>query len=124
MNFSVKFITHKGQYKQIVTNKLNVPALDGRRGILSNHMPVIMPIVPGVIETNEDGKLHHYIISNGMLYFENNDATIASDFVIDESEINIERIKERKKHITDNMNDVYHNELLFIDEIFKYMDIN
>lgn len=102
MLFKVDFITYQGVYKSIQTDKLNVPTSDGRRTILSNHMPIMIPVQIGVIETNEDNKLAHYAISGGVLYFENNGAEIVADDVIDVNEINIdEAIAEKEKALED-----------------------
>ena len=44
MVFEVEFVTFRGVYRNIKTEKLNVPTEDGRRGILSNHMPIVLPL--------------------------------------------------------------------------------
>ena len=93
MKFKANFITYLGTYRSIETEKLNIPTSEGRRTILSNHMPIMIPMGIGVIETLEDGKLHHYIVNNGVLYFENNVAEIVADNVVDVNEIDIERSK-------------------------------
>ena len=95
MEFSTDFITYRGAYKTISTNKLNVPCIDGRRTILSNHMPIILPLDNGVIETNEDGKLNHYAVSEGMLYFENNKATIVCDVIEDLDKVDVAYYEKR-----------------------------
>ena len=91
MKFRTNFITYLGTYRSIETEKLNIPTSEGRRTILSNHMPIMIPMGIGVIETLEDGKLHHYIVNNGVLYFENNVAEIVADNIVDVNEIDIER---------------------------------
>ena len=93
MKFKANFITYLGTYRSIETEKLNIPTSEGRRTILSNHMPIMIPMGIGVIETLEDGKLHHYIVNNGVLYFENNVAEIVADNIVDVNEIDIERSK-------------------------------
>ena len=93
MKFKTNFITYLGIYRSIETEKLNIPTSEGRRTILSNHMPIMIPMGIGVIETLEDGKLHHYIVNNGVLYFENNVAEVVADNIVDVNEIDIERSK-------------------------------
>lgn len=104
MDFAVDLITYRGVYKKINTAKLNVPCIDGRRTILSNHMPVILPLDNGVIETNEEGKLRHYAVSEGMLYFENNKATIICDVIEDIEKVDIayyeKRLADAKEQLT------------------------
>lgn len=93
MKFRTNFITYLGTYRSIETEKLNIPTSEGRRTILSNHMPIMIPMGIGVIETLEDGKLHHYIVNNGVLYFEKNVAEIVADNIVNVNEIDIERSK-------------------------------
>lgn len=97
MQFKVDFITYRGVYSTIQTSKLNVPTPEGRRTILSNHMPIMLPLVLGVIETEEDGKIRRYVVNNGVLYFENNVGEIVADNVISMEDINVERAQGNLK---------------------------
>ena len=97
MLFKVDFITYQGVYKSIETDKVNIPTSDGRRTILSNHMPIMIPIQIGVIETSTNNKLSHYAISGGVLYFDNNVAEIVADDVIDVKEIKIDEVTKENK---------------------------
>ena len=91
MLFKVDLITYKGIYRTIETEKLNVPTSEGRRTILSNHMPIMMPLAMGVIETSNNGTLSHFAVNNGIMYFESNQAAIIADSVLDVDEIDIPR---------------------------------
>ncbi|MBQ1307132.1 MAG: ATP synthase F1 subunit epsilon [Erysipelotrichaceae bacterium] len=91
MLFKVDLITYKGIYRTIETEKLNVPTSEGRRTILSNHMPIMMPLAMGVIETSKNGKLSHFAVNNGIMYFESNQAAIIADSVLDVDDIDIPR---------------------------------
>ena len=95
MLFDTDLVTYRGLYKTIQTDKLNIPAIDGRRTILSNHMPVMIPLDNGVIETNNEGTLTHYVVSEGMLYFENNKATIVCDVIEDINDVDIKFYEEK-----------------------------
>ena len=57
MKFKTDLITYEGIYRTIETEKLNLPTSEGRRTILANHMPLMMPLQVGVIETMENGEL-------------------------------------------------------------------
>ena len=92
MQFKTDFVTHRGVYRTIMTEKLNVPATDGRRTILSNHAPIMIPLEIGIIETIENGKLKHYAVNGGILYFRDNYAKIASYNVIDVEEIDVDEV--------------------------------
>lgn len=90
-SFKVNFVTYKGLYETVVTTRLNVPTAEGRRGILANHMPIMLPLTIGVIETTVDNKDTYHSISNGMLLFENNVATILCDTIE-----NVQKLDKRK----------------------------
>ncbi len=103
MEFKVDFITYEGVYKTLMTEKLNVPTSDGRRTILSNHMPIIMPLQIGVVETKEGKELKHYAVNNGVLYFKDNIAEIVADSVIDVNDIDIEQAIREKEMAEKNI---------------------
>ena len=109
MLFDTDLITYRGLYKTIQTDKLNVPSTDGRRTILSNHMPIMLSLETGVVETNNEGKLSHYAISDGILYFENNKATIICDVIEDLENVDAKyyenRIEEAKEKLSTARND-------------------
>lgn len=91
--FTVKFLTFKGLYRTVQTDRLNVPTPEGRRGIRTDHMPIMLPIEIGVVTTRENGVEKKYTVSDGMLYFEHNEATFLLDTVEDVAEIDILRAR-------------------------------
>ena len=98
MQFKTDLITYNGVYRSFMTSKLNIPTSEGRRTILANHMPIMIPLEIGVIETEEDGVLRHYAGNGGVLYFRDNVAEIVADTCMDVEEIDIEEQKaEREK---------------------------
>ncbi len=101
MKFTVHFISYTGLYRTIETDKLNVPTKDGRRTLLSNHMPIMLSLDVGVVETSLDGKLEHYAISDGMMMFDNNEATLLCDTVIDVKDIDVERAQKSLEKAND-----------------------
>ena len=103
MEFKVDFITYEGIYKTLMSEKLNVPTSDGRRTILSNHMPIVMPLGIGVVETLENKQLKHYAINNAVLYFKDNVAEIVADSVLDVNDINVEQAIRDKKTAEENL---------------------
>lgn len=103
MLFDTDLITYRGLYKTIQTDKLNVPAIDGRRTILSNHMPVMVALDDGVIETNNEGVLSHFAVSEGILYFENNKATIICDVIEDLKDVDVKYYEKRMNDAKDSL---------------------
>lgn len=104
MLFDTDLITYQGLYKTIQTDKLNIPSIDGRRTILSNHMPIMIPIDNGVIETNNNGVLSHYVVSEGMVYFENNKATVVCDVIEDINDVDINFYEEKLAKAKNRLN--------------------
>ena len=103
MLFKVDLITYKGVYRTVETEKLNIPTSEGRRTILSNHMPIMIPITVGVIETANKNELSHYAINSGVLYFENNVAEIVADSIVDVAEIDVELARREKQKYEDRI---------------------
>lgn len=103
MEFKVDFITYEGVYKTLMSEKLNIPTSEGRRTILSNHMPIIMPLQIGVVETLEGKELKHYAVNNGVLYFKDNVAEIVADSVIDVNDIDVDQAKKEKQMAEENL---------------------
>ncbi len=98
MQFKTDLITYNGVYRTIQTEKLNLPTSEGRRTILANHMPIMIPLQIGIIETDEDGVLRHYATNGGVLYFCDNEAEIVSDTIMDVEEIDTEEaLREKEK---------------------------
>lgn len=96
MQFKTDLITYNGVYRSFETSKLNLPTSEGRRTILANHMPIMIPLQIGIIETDEDGVLRHYATNGGVLYFRDNVAEIVADTVMDVEEIDVQLALEEK----------------------------
>ena len=93
---NVKFVTPEGTYKEVESSLLNVTSTDGQRGILPNHMPIVLMLTISRLETMEDGKRTQYAIGGGMLYFENNVATVLVDSIESQDEIDVDRATKAK----------------------------
>lgn len=110
MLFDTEFVTYHGDYKIVQTDKLNIPTKDGRRTILSNHMPIMIPIDMGVIETNNNGVLSHFVVSEGILYFKDNHAKIVCDVIEDIETVDLDyyeqRLSDAKKELEQARTDV------------------
>ncbi len=94
MEFTAHFVTYKGTYRDVETEKLNVPTTDGRRTVLANHMPIMLPLENGVVEMASQGVISHFAISEGMMMFENNEATILCDEIIAVEDIDKEAARK------------------------------
>ncbi len=101
--FTIQIMTYKGVYGELECDSCNLPTPDGRRGILPNHMPIIIPVDIGVMHTVENGKPKKYAVSEGIFYFENNYATMLLDSIEDVAKIDIERARRAKERAEEKL---------------------
>jgi len=86
------------------------PGMLGYLGILTDHAPLITPLIPGRLQVRDsDGSEFEYFISGGFLEVSNNVATILADAIEKPGEIDLERAKaaedrarERLQHRMDS----------------------
>ena len=91
--FTVELVTYKGVYRTVMAQSINLPTPDGRRGILPNHMPIMLPLSIGVVSILEESGRKRYTCSEGVFYFENNKGTLLADSIEDVDAIDIDRAK-------------------------------
>ena len=91
---TVNLITPEGLYRTVETSRITIDTIDGQRGILSNHMPIVLMLKIGTLKTVENGNTKRYTINGGMMYFENNGANILSDAIEDIELIDVERAQK------------------------------
>lgn len=99
-----KIVTPEGVYREFETAILNVRSTDGQRGILPNHMPTVLMLEISRLETKEEDKKKQYAIAGGMLYFENNVATILVDSIESQEEIDEQRALAAKSRAEERLN--------------------
>ena len=88
-------------YEKIVfendIDELYVQAIDGRLGILKDHIPVICALNVGVAKIITDKKPQCIAIMGGILQFAHNQATILTDIAELECDIDVARAKHAKE---------------------------
>ena len=94
---NASIITPNGLYKEIKTPIINITSVDGERGILSNHMPVVFVLDIGKLETVENEIRKIYAISGGVFYFQNNEAKILVNSIEDKDDIDVKRAYASKE---------------------------
>lgn len=97
MMIHCRFVTPMGIYKEVDTSILNIDTIEGQRGLLPNHMPLVTMLKIGVISTIEHGVRNEYAIAGGMLYFRDNVAEILTDAIENKEEIDLERAYQAKQ---------------------------
>ena len=108
-SFNIEIISPE---KKLLTDKANsvtIPAFEGEMAILSNHIPLITFLRPGIIKV-AGNKETQYFVEEGTVEFSNNSLVILSSTVIELSTLSKEKIsnmiKESKNQLSqENLDD-------------------
>ena len=101
---TVNMITPTGSYKTIEATSVTLDTTDGQRGILSNHMPIVLMLKIGTIKCVVEDKVQKFTTSGGMMYFENNAMTILSNAIENYDTIDLERAQEAYNRAQQRLN--------------------
>ena len=80
-SFNIEIISPE---KKLLTDKINsatIPAFEGEMTILSNHIPIITFLRPGIVKINASKEIQ-YFLEEGTVEFSNNNLTILSSTII------------------------------------------
>ncbi len=80
--------------KKLLTKKVSsvtLPGFEGEMTILSNHIPLITFLRPGIVKVNEDLNIQ-YFVEDGTVEFSNNSLSILSSTILDLKSISKEKI--------------------------------
>ena len=92
-----EIITPNGPYKTIECQALTVGTIDGERGLLEHHMPIVLMLDISKLVLTIEGEKKYYAIAGGMLYFENGVAKILVDSIEAEEDIDVDRAISAKE---------------------------
>ena len=101
---NVRTVTPNGLYKETTASIINVVSLDGERGILPNHMPIVVSLKISKMELAEE-KREVYAIAGGMLYFKDNECTILTPAIENKEDIDLRRAEEAKERAEKRIHD-------------------
>lgn len=87
------------------TTILNVVSTVGQLGILSRHVPLVTPLAISRMITEESDGRKEYAVAGGLLYFENDLATILTDAIESKEEIDLRRAEEAKQRAEARLDD-------------------
>ncbi len=99
-----RIITPRGVYKEMDTPILNLDTVDGQRGILPEHMPLVTVLKIGKMSTVENDVREEYAIAGGVVYFRDNQAEILTDAIENKNEIDMERAENARKRAEQRIN--------------------
>ena len=101
---NVRIVTPNGLYKETTASIVNVVSLDGERGILPNHIPIVVSLKISKMELAEE-KREVYAIAGGMLYFKDNECTILTPAIENKEDIDLRRAEEAKERAEKRIHD-------------------
>ena len=93
----LKIITHEKIVFENDINELYVQTLEGRIGILKNHIPLVCALDVGVTKVVIDNDSQCIATMGGILQFAHNQATILTDIAELECDIDVARAKLAKE---------------------------
>lgn len=92
-----RIVTPLGVYKELDTDIINIETIDGQRGILPNHMPLVTMLKIGRMTTNEPEGRQEYAVAGGLFYFRDNKAEILTDAIENKTDIDADRAGAAKE---------------------------
>jgi len=101
--FNVKIVTPEAPVRSFETEQINIVTPNGEMGILSNHMPLVTMLNISIMTSILNGSREKYAIAGGVLFFKNNEATILSDAVEHEGDIDLARAEHAKQRAEDRL---------------------
>ena len=106
MQFDVVINTPTGLYKKTRASIVNVVSPDGQRGILPNHMPIVVSLAIGKM-TIEEQERETYAIGGGVLFFRNNLCTILTPSIENVKDIDLDRAIAAKERAEERLRQVH-----------------
>ncbi len=92
-NFNIEIVSPE---KKLLTEKVSsatIPSFEGEMTILSNHIPLITFLRPGIVKINGSKEIQ-YFLEEGTVEFSNNNLTILSSTIIEVSALSSEKISK------------------------------
>ena len=92
-NFNIEIISPE---RTLLTKEINsavIPSFEGEMTILSNHIPLITFLRPGILKISGTDKIR-YFLEEGTVEFSNNNLIILSSSIIEMSALSKEKIAQ------------------------------
>lgn len=101
--FNVKIVTPEAPVRTFESDQINIVTPNGEMGILSNHMPLVTMLNISIMSSILNGNRERFTIAGGVLFFKNNEATILSDAVEHEGDIDLARAEHAKQRAEERL---------------------
>ena len=101
--FTVEIISPDQTILKQETNEVIIPSFEGQMGILSNHIPLITFLRPGIITIKAEGEKKYYV-EEGTVEFSNNNLLILSSTAKDVANLDKSQINDLIQKAEANLN--------------------
>ena len=91
--FTVEIISPDQTILKQETNEVIIPSFEGQMGILSNHIPLITFLRPGIITIKAEDEKKYYV-EEGTVEFSNNNLLILTSTAKDKANLDKSKINE------------------------------
>ena len=101
--FTVEIISPDQTILKQETNEVIIPSFEGQMGILTNHIPLITFLRPGIIIIKDEGEKKYYL-EEGTVEFSNNNLLILTSTARDIAHLDKSKINELIQKAEANLN--------------------
>jgi ATP synthase F1 epsilon subunit len=101
--FTVEIISPDQTILKQETNEVIIPSFEGQMGILSNHIPLITFLRPGIITIKAEDKKKYYV-EEGTVEFSNNNLLILTSTAKDVANLDKSQINDLIQKAEANLN--------------------
>ena len=101
--FTVEIISPDQTILKQETNEVIIPSFEGQMGILSNHIPLITFLRPGIITIKAEGQKKYYV-EEGTVEFSNNNLLILTSTAKDVANLDKNQINDLIQKAETNLN--------------------
>ena len=101
--FTVEIISPDQTILKQETNEVIIPSFEGQMGILTNHIPLITFLRPGIITIKAEGEKKYYV-EEGIIEFSNNNLLILTSTARDIAHLDKSKINELLQKAEANLN--------------------
>ena len=91
--FTIEIISPDRSIIKTETSEVVIPSFEGEMTILSNHIPLITFLRPGIVKINGSKEIQ-YFIEEGTVEFSNNNLTILSSTIVEIGALSNEKISK------------------------------
>ena len=92
-SFNIEIVSPEKKLLADKADSATIPSFEGEMTILSNHIPLITFLRPGIVKINGSKEIQ-YFLEEGTVEFSNNNLTILSSTIIEISALSSEKISK------------------------------